>query len=151
MATKSTIRPADRRAELGRAAPSAERPRAASEPGLIVLVCIAAWAVPGGAHFWLGKRQKAAVFFVALLIMYAAGLLLHGRLFPFDVSEPLVLLGALSNAAVGLPWLLSVSMGLGKGVVTAVSWEYANIFLIVAGLLNTLVILDAYDVAIGRK
>ena len=118
---------------------------------MIVLVCIAAWAVPGGAHFWLGRRQKAAVFFVALVTMYVAGLLLHGRLFPFEMSEPLVFLAALSNAAVGLPWLISVSMGLGKGIVTAVTWEYANIFLIVAGLLNTLVILDAYDVAIGRK
>ena len=34
---------------------------------------------------------------------------------------------------------------------TAVSWEYGNIFLIVAGLLNMLVVLDAFDVAVGRK
>ena len=42
-------------------------------------------------------------------------------------------------------------MGLGHGVVTAASYEYGNTFLIVAGLLNMLVVLDAYDVALGRK
>jgi hypothetical protein len=67
------------------------------------------------------------------------------------MSEPLVFLAALANAALGLPWIVALSMDLGKGVVTAVSWEYGNIFLIVAGLLNTLVILDAFDVAVGRK
>jgi hypothetical protein len=40
---------------------------------------------------------------------------------------------------------------LGNGVVTAVTYEYANCFLIVAGLLNFLVMLDAVDVAQGRK
>ena len=34
---------------------------------------------------------------------------------------------------------------------TAPSYEYGNAFLIVAGLLNALVALDAYDIALGRK
>ena len=32
-----------------------------------------------------------------------------------------------------------------------VTYEYGNTFLIVAGLLNLLVVIDAYDVALGRK
>jgi hypothetical protein len=32
-----------------------------------------------------------------------------------------------------------------------VTWEYGNCFLIVAGLLNALVVLDAFDIAMGRK
>jgi hypothetical protein len=40
---------------------------------------------------------------------------------------------------------------MGEGVVTAASYEYGNAFLIVAGLLNTLVVIDAYDVRVGRK
>jgi hypothetical protein len=42
-------------------------------------------------------------------------------------------------------------LGLGGGVVTAASYEYGNTFVIVAGLLNALVALDAFDVASGRK
>ena len=37
------------------------------------------------------------------------------------------------------------------GTVTAATYEYGNCFLIVAGLLNFLVILDAFDIAKGRK
>jgi hypothetical protein len=42
-------------------------------------------------------------------------------------------------------------MRLGQGVVTAASYEYGNTFLIVSGLLNMLVVIDAYDIALGRK
>ena len=115
------------------------------------MVCLAAWAIPGAAHVWLGKREKGAVFFVALTAMFVTGLLLKGRLFPFDVSEPLVALAALANAGMGIAWIVALMMDAGKGVVTAVSYEYGNCFLIVAGLLNFLIVLDAFDVAAGRK
>ena len=150
MATKSTARSADARPELGPAT-AADRPRAASEPGTLVLMCIAAWASPGAGHLWLGRRQKAAVFCLSLLAMFLTGLLLKGRLFPFDVSEPLVALAAFANAGMGLLWILALMLEAGKGLVTAVSYEYGNCFLIVAGLLNFLVVLDAFDIAVGRK
>ena len=149
MATKSTVRSTDGRADLAQSASDA--PRAAAEPGTIVLACLAAWAVPGVGHLWLGRRQKAAVFFLALMAMFVTGLLLKGRLFPFEFSEPLVALAAFANAGMGLPWILALMMDVGKGVVTAVSYEYGNTFLIVAGLLNFLVVLDAFDIAVGRK
>ena len=116
-----------------------------------VLLCVAAWAVPGAGHLWLRKPQKAAVFFVALLSMFGIGLALHGRLFPFDLSEPLVALAALANLGLGLPWIVARALDAGSGTVTAVTYEYGNCFMIVAGLLNFLVVLDAFDVAVGRK
>jgi hypothetical protein len=124
---------------------------APSESSATVLVCLAAWAVPGAGHLWLGRRQKGAVFLVALLLMFALGLWLEGRIFPLEPSEPLVALAAIANFGVGIPWLLSRMFDLGVGTVTAVTYEYGNSFLIVAGLLNFLVILDAYDIAVGRK
>ncbi len=41
--------------------------------------------------------------------------------------------------------------GAGRGDVIAVTYEYGNTFLIVAGLLNMLVALDAVDMARGVK
>jgi hypothetical protein len=130
---------------------AAERARPASEPGTLALVVLAAWAVPGAGHLFLGRVQKGIVFFVALTTLFVSGLLLKGRLFPFEFSEPLVALAAFANAGLGLPWVIGRAMSLGQGVVTAITWEYGNTFLIVAGLLNLLVVLDAYDVAAGRK
>ena len=136
MATKST---------------AVERARAAAEPGMLVLLCLAAWAIPGAGHLLLGRRQKAVVFFLALSLMFFVGLQLQGRIFPFDLSEPLVALAAIADLGMGLPWALAKMTGQGAGTVTAVTYEYGNTFLIVSGLLNFLVILDAFDVAMGRK
>jgi hypothetical protein len=83
--------------------------------------------------------------------MFLIGLLLHGRIFPFELSEPLVALAAVANLGMGLPWLLARLLGAGSGLVTAITYEYGNCFLIVAGLLNSLVVLDAFDIAMGRK
>jgi TM2 domain-containing membrane protein YozV len=116
-----------------------------------LLVVAASWAVPGLGHLLLGRWRKGIVFLVALPSMFLVGLLLQGRLFPFDPSQPLVALAALADVGIGLIYLLAAPMGYGAGRVTAVSYEYGNAFLIVAGLLNLLVLLDAYDIALGRK
>lgn len=130
---------------------AAQRARPAVEPGTLALLCLAAWAIPGAGHLWLGRTQKGAVFLVALTTMFVLGLLLQGRLFPFHLGEPLVALAAVANAGLGLPWIIGRALDIAPGTVTAVTYEYGNTFLIVAGLLNFLVVLDAYDVASGRK
>ena len=116
-----------------------------------MLLCGAAWLLPGAGHFLLGQTRKAVVFGVVLLAMYAIGLKFGGRLFPFEASEPLVLLAAVAQWAAMIPRLVAGWTGLGQGVVTAATYEYGNTFLIVAGLLNMLVILDAFDRVTGRK
>ena len=130
---------------------TADRERAASEPGVIALVVAAAWAIPGAGHLWLGRRQKGIVFLIVLPLMFLLGLQLEGRIFPLELSEPLVALAAVADFGLGIPWLVARFMGAGQGTVTAVTYEYGNSFLIVAGLLNFLVMLDAFDIAMGRK
>jgi hypothetical protein len=130
---------------------AAERPRAATEPGVLALVIVLSWLVPGAGHLWQGRRHKGIVFLLAIPLMFVVGLTLNGRLFPLEVSEPLVFLGAIADRGIGLPFFLARFMDAGAGLVTAVSYEYGNTFLMTAGLLNFLVMLDAYDIAAGRK
>jgi hypothetical protein len=122
-----------------------------AQSGGLVLLCLASWAIPGAGHLWLGRRGKGLVFLVALPLMFAIGLAIHGRLFPFDLSEPLVGLAAIADLGIGLTYFVAAALGFGAGDVRAVTYEYGNAFLIVAGLLNLLVVIDAYDVAVGRK
>jgi hypothetical protein len=122
-----------------------------SKPGGLVLLCLAAWAIPGAGHLWLGRRFKGFAFLIAIPLMFAIGLAIDGCLFPFTLSEPLVGLAALAHVGIGIPYFIASALGLGAGNVRAVGYEYGNAFLIVAGLLNLLVVIDAYDVAIGRK
>lgn len=123
-----------------------------AQPGINpYLVSLVAWAVPGAGHLWLGRRQKGLVFFVALTAMFAVGLWLRGRLFPFEIVQPLVALAAVADVGIGIPYLIAKGLGVGAGDVIAITYDYGNTFVIVAGLLNMLVVLDAFDVALGRK
>jgi hypothetical protein len=122
-----------------------------TQTGGLVLLCLASWAIPGAGHLWLGRRSKGLIFLLALPLMFGIGLAIHGRLFPFDLTDPLVALAAVADLGVGLPYFIGSAMGFGVGDVRAVTYEYGNAFLIVAGLLNLLVVIDAYDVALGRK
>jgi hypothetical protein len=130
---------------------TAETARVSVEPGTLALLCAAAWAIPGVAHIWLGRRQKGIVFLVALTAMFVIGLLLHGQIFAFELSDPLVALAAVADIGLGGPWIVAHMMGYGAGQVVAPTWEYGNSFIIVAGLLNSLVVIDAFDIAMGRK
>ena len=130
---------------------TAERPRVTVEPARLALVCALAWLIPGAGHLLQGRRQKGLVFLVALPLMFAVGLWLEGRLFPLELSDPLVFLGAIANRGIGAPYFIAKFMDAGLGTVTAASYEYGNTFLMTAGLLNLLVVLDAFDVAKGRK
>ena len=115
------------------------------------LICAVAWFIPGAGHLWLGRRQKGVVFLAALSLMFAFGLWLEGRLFPFEVTQPLVVLAAIADLGLGLPYVVAKALGVGAGRVVAITYEYGNTFVIVAGLLNMLVVLDVFDIAKGRK
>ena len=83
--------------------------------------------------------------------MFGIGLAIDGRLFPLDFSEPRVALAAAAHVGIGVPYFVASALGMGAGDVRAVTYEYGNAYLIVAGLLNLLVVIDAYDIALGRK
>ena len=115
------------------------------------MIAMVGWLIPGASHALQGEVRKAATFFVVLVAMVAIGVEAGGRLFPFQVSDPLVLLAAAAEWSLLLPRLVAGLAGYGPGEVVAVTYEYGNTFLITAGLLNTVIVLDAIDLATGRK
>jgi hypothetical protein len=126
-------------------------PQRVLDKNLVPFLLLVAWAVPGAGHLWLRRSQKGIVFLVLLPLMFAIGLGLGGRIFPFELSQPLVALAAFADLGIGVPYFVAWAFGQGLGAVVEATYEYGNTFLIVAGLLNMLVMIDAYDVAVGRK
>ena len=139
-------RPSRPAARAERAAPAAVIPTMSP-----VLVGVVAWAVPGAGHLLQGQIRKGAIFLVVLIAMFVIGLAFGGRLFPFQFGEPLVFLAAIAEWTILLPRVIAGLAGVGAGNVVAITYEYGNTFLIVSGLLNALVLLDAVDRATGRK
>jgi hypothetical protein len=116
-----------------------------------VSVAVAAWLVPGAGHLMARQLRKGIIFFVVLTGMFGIGLSYGGEFFPLDFADKLVFLGALAQWAVGGLRLVAGILGGGGGELIAATYEYGNTFLIVAGLLNALVVLDAVDLARGTQ
>jgi hypothetical protein len=115
------------------------------------LLMLLAWLVPGSGHLLLGRRLRAAVFFTVVVTAFVIGLALDGELMLPHAGDPLSYLAAIANIGNGVLFFVARHFGLGQGVVTAPGYEYGNTFLLTAGMMNLLLVLDTHDVAVGKK
>lgn len=121
------------------------------------LIGLAAWAVPGFGHLLQRRWARAALLGGAVWGMFFTGLWLGGHLFTITSKD---------EGLSALVQLLPMSANVGSGLLYVFCWltntgfaeqaqrvtyEYGNAFLLVAGLLNYLAALDAFDIAAGRK
>lgn len=121
-------------------------------PGGAFAACLIGWLLPGAGHLYLGRVGKGLVFLVAIGAMFAIGLTMDARLQThFGLDDPLAFLWSLAQMAVGLPYFIVRLLGRGAGQITSPVYEYGNTFTAVGGLLNIMVVLDAFDTAMGRK
>ena len=130
------------------------RPIAAPRASAAVPACILAWLVPGAGHLYLRRTTKGLILMGALFALFVLGIVMDARMQLYvGFDDPLAFLRSLAQMALGLPYLLARGLGFGadQNLITSVTHEYGNTFTEVAGLLNVLVILDAYDTALGRK
>ena len=120
--------------------------------GGAVPAVILAWLLPGAGHLYLRRTGKGLIFLGAIGALFVLGLAMDSRLqMAVGLDDILASLFSLAQMAIGVPYLVARMMGFEAGQVTSVTFEYGNTFTAVAGLLNILVVLDAYDIAVGRK
>jgi len=90
----------------------------------------------------------------AIWVMFLIGILLGGHLYGlFDAGEGLLSkVFAFCNLGSGLLYVASRFAGVGVNEQAHLATsEYGNVFLMVTGLLNYLLALDAFDIRSGRK
>jgi hypothetical protein len=124
---------------------------------------IASWLVPGAGHLALGRYGRALLFFVTIVGAFVLGLSLHGHLYWPAAGEPgatfhydlITVLWFFAEIGSGMCYMASYALGLGMTPIpqaaASPTFEYGNTFMFLAGLLNYLVIHDAFDIGAGRK
>jgi len=120
--------------------------------GNAVVAVLSAWLIPGLGHYYLGRRRTAAAFAVIVVLTFVAGLSFQGRLYSIEQGQPLTILATFAVWGAGL---LNIAARLFTenpgGSILSVTYEYGCAYLLTAGLMNLLLILDAWDIATGRK
>jgi len=117
----------------------------------VLVSSVLAWVMPGLGHIANGRVMRGILFTMIVLSLFLGGILLDGKVYRPELGQPLTYLAAVGAAGVGLPYVVAHQAGWNLGDVRSQSHEYGNTFTLVAGLLNLLIVLDAYDVAAGRR
>lgn len=136
----------------------AERVLVEEPPGTAWLAALAAWFIPGLGHVILKRWYRALLMGGAVWICFFVGLGMGGHLFDFVSDGQIAILQIppmVANLGQGALYIVSwlINYGFADDPVRAAraTYEYGNTFLLIGGLLNYLNILDAFDIAAGRK
>lgn len=124
---------------------------ASSPPGPAVAKTVAAWLVPGLGHLLLGRWVRALIFATLVFTAIAIGYNLDGKLCWFTRGEPLTNLCTVASMGMGGPYFVLHSYLGFRGEPLAIGYEYGFAFLVTAGLMNLLLVLDVWDIAHDRK
>lgn len=115
------------------------------------LSALLAWLFPGAGHLYLGRRGRAAIFLGIVLTSAMLGTILSGNLYRIVANQPLSTLGTLACMGMGAPYFVLRLLFGYQGDIVAAGYEYGTAFLLTAGLMNWLLVLDCWDIAVGRK
>jgi hypothetical protein len=125
-------------------------PKPIELPPQAIMAGLLAWLLPGAGHWVAGYRGLAAVFFAAITFPYLVGLALGGIKFSINPQENVWLfmaeLGVGGYTIIG--WLISNAIQVTPAQAGELRSYYpgsdvSQIYLITAGLLNLLAVLDA--------
>jgi TM2 domain-containing membrane protein YozV len=109
-----------------------------------------AFVFPGAGHFYLGRRRRAVAFAAIIISMFVYGLLLDGKIYVAQPGQPLTFLAMLGSMGSGLLYFVTRLIG-APGDVASITYEYGTAFTLSAGIFNLLLVLDSFDIALGRK
>lgn len=120
----------------------------------------AGWLIPGAGHLLQGHWLRALILGGAVWVCFVCGLMMGGHMFRVSGEEQglsalLQVPPMIANLGAGLLYLISWFFGVGFAddpqSAARATYEYGNTFLLIAGLLNYLSMLDAFDISAGRK
>jgi len=136
-------------------ATQAVRKEPAAPLSVWALPVFVAWMIPGGGHLMLKRRGRALLIALSITLMFLIGLLMRGAMFHTERGDLLTTVinygGFVSNLAAGSLYLLSTMLGYSQLDVAGHVHDYGTKFLVTAGLLNVLAMVDVYEIAVGKK
>ncbi|HYK62359.1 MAG TPA: DUF6677 family protein [Bryobacteraceae bacterium] len=129
--------------------------KTAQSPGGWLPAVLLAWFVPGGGHLLLKRPGRGGLIAACVAAMFLLGLMMRGALFSPMTGDLLTTViyvgGFLGNVMSGILYFLTVWLGYAQPDIAGHVHDYGTKFLVGAGLLNVLGMVDAYEIATRQK
>ena len=149
-------------------------------PFRLAIACFLGWLLPGAGHWYLGRKARAAVFFSLVTSSFLLGAFFNGRFSVLNRRQPILstlqvvaclglgpmeILGRIAvygspvysmpgedDVSAGEKWTPRTTIGQTlRARNEAFDSAYGTAYLWTAGLMNLLLLLDVFDIGIGRK
>jgi hypothetical protein len=127
------------------------RPKPSWRVLLAPIFAVAGWFVPGMGHALLGRWGRALGFFIAVGGLAVTGLVLRGNVFTLHSGDAFGTLGFLSEAGSGIFYFGARFVEAAGPELARASGEVGTRFIATAGIVNLLSVLDAFEIARGRR
>ena len=115
------------------------------------VAAVLAWLIPGLGHLYVRRLRRGLAFFVLIVASIWIGCALEGNLAHPVQNQPISGLATLGTIGMGLPYFFLRFVVHYSGLQLAPTFEYGSAFLVTAGLMNWLLVLDAWDISRGKK
>ena len=120
-----------------------------------LLPVVAAWVVPGGGHFLQKRTGRGALILASVVMMFLFGMFMRGMMFTPEKGDILTTLinygGFVCDLATGILYFAAAMFGYNAPDMPGAVHDYGTKFLVTAGLLNILSMVDSYEIATGKK
>jgi len=114
-----------------------------------IVAAIAGWMVPGLGHLVLRRWSKATVYFLCVGGLALAGLAMRGGVFGADAADLFDRLGFFADLGAGIFYFLAHQIQVAGPDVAHATGDYGTRMFAAAGMLNFLIVLEAYDIGRG--
>jgi len=118
---------------------------------MAIVAPIVGWLIPGAGHLIQRRWIRGLLLMISVFAMFVLGVLMEGKVYGLNGGDLLDMLGFVGDLGAGGLYFVTRLMDWGKGAIQLASADYGTKFIIVAGLLNVMSAVDAYDIAIGKK
>jgi hypothetical protein len=130
-----------------------EAPREREYPATpqAITALIVGWLVPGAGHLMQKRWIRGALLLMSVVAMFWIGLGMQGKVYSPNTGDILDMLGFVGDLGSGILYFIAKANDWGHGAIQLATADYGTKFIIVAGLLNVMSAIDAYDIAVGKK
>jgi hypothetical protein len=118
---------------------------------MAVVAPLAGWLIPGAGHLIQKRWGRGLLLMFSMVTMFVLGILMEGKVYAFNVGDILDILGFIGDLGAGGLYIVTRAMDWGRGAINLATADYGTKYIIVSGLLNIISVVDAYDIAIGKK
>jgi hypothetical protein len=109
------------------------------------------WVIPGAGHLLQRRWVRGFLIMASVTAMFAFGLAMDGKIYRPNAGDLLDILGFIGDLGAGGLYFLGRILNWGSEAITYAAADYGTKYIVVAGLLNIMGVVDAYHIAIGKK